>query len=43
MDGDVIKQGREYRNKRVLHLRENEFDFGMLDLRCLGNPGANVQ
>ena len=24
------------------HLRENEFDFGMSDLRCLGNPGANV-
>ena len=24
------------------HLRENEFDFGMSDLRCLENPGANV-
>lgn len=27
----------------MLHFRENAFDFGILDLRCLGNLGANVQ
>lgn len=43
MDGDVINQGRKYRGKTVLHLRENDFDFGILDLRCQENPGANVQ
>lgn len=43
MVGNVIDQGGEYRGETVLHSRENEFDFVILDLRCQENPGANDQ